>query len=345
MRTSPLKFLAFALLPTLLLVLLAGAAAEITLRFRHDSTAAITGVTGWQLYASEDLVYAWDTYHPLLGWTNAPGYRSDERVPYSVTINGQGLRASREYAALPPPAQRRIAFFGDSMVFGEEVDDDQTVPFHLERALAQSEILNFGVHGYGLGQMALRLEEEGFAFEPDHVVIGYLTYDLLRDPLTQYVHAKPAFRVENGRLVVDNVPVPRDSGLAFWARHSFAGAWLWQRIERLRQRDSLDEALEVAAALLARIRAACVERDVPVTLVHLIDGYTLERMERSTDERLQVDRIRRKLAEAGIDFLDLADFLEDRHAEIGPSLLAPRGHWTGEGNRLIAEQIAAHLSR
>lgn len=208
-----LKHLVFALVPTLLLVALAGVAAEIYLRSRHESTAAISGVSSWQIHESNGLTYAWDTYHPSFGWTNVPDYRSDARVPYSVTINARGLRALHEYTSEPIPGQRRIAFFGDSMVFGEEVDDTDTLPFHLERALAGSEVLNFGVHGYGLGQMALRLEKEGFDVRPDHVVVGYLTYDLLRDPMMQYVHAKPAFRVDAGHLSIENIPVPRDARL------------------------------------------------------------------------------------------------------------------------------------
>ena len=40
------------------------------------------------------------------------------------------------------------------------MDDDETIPFFLERSLQGAEVLNFGVHGFGLGQMMLRLERE-----------------------------------------------------------------------------------------------------------------------------------------------------------------------------------------
>lgn len=229
------------------------------------------------------------------------------------------------------------------MVFGQEVGNTETLPFHLEHAVAGSEVLNFGVHGYGLGQMVLRLEEEGFVLWPGHVVVGYLTYDLLRDPMVQYAHAKPAF--EAGRLVIDNVPVPRDANLGWWARDSFVGAWLWERIQRLKQISTVEASLEITRALLERIRGACGERGVSLTLVHFIDGYTIKRMKTRDRAREEVDLIRGTLAGAGIDFLDLAPFLEERYADIGPSLLAPHGHWTGVGHRLIAVQLAAHLAR
>ena len=40
-------------------------------------------------------------YDPELGWTNLPGYVSDRTVPFAVTINSQGLRATRAFASHP----------------------------------------------------------------------------------------------------------------------------------------------------------------------------------------------------------------------------------------------------
>ncbi len=45
--------------------------------------------------------------------------------------------------------------FGDSCMFGEEVDDHETLAVYLEQRLSHAEVMNFGVHGYGLGQMVL----------------------------------------------------------------------------------------------------------------------------------------------------------------------------------------------
>jgi hypothetical protein len=340
-----LKKVSFALLPTLALVVVVAAVAEIALRFRNESTSAITGVTSWKTAQWKDLVYHWDTYHPLLGWTNLPGYRSGPEVPFEIAINSQGLRALREYPPRPTHDRRRLLIFGDSSVFGEEVDDDQTLPFHLEQEILGAEVLNFGVHGYGLGQMALRLEEEGFALHPDHVVVVYLTYDFMRDPQPRYLHAKPVFRVEGGQLVVENTPVPESAHMPWFTRHSFAAAWIWGRMHRLKpmERGSLDAGLEITSAILARIRAACEARDVPLTLVHVVDGPTIAGLRSNPLERRRVKRIREVLAASEFDLLDLAPYLEERLAATGPSLLAPHGHWSGLGNRLIAARIAEHL--
>lgn len=345
LRFEP-KRLVFALLPSLAIVVLVIAAAEASLRLRHPSPESLSGVTDWKTARWKDLVYHWDIYHPSLGWTNLPGYRSDARIPFEVRINSQGLRALREYAPLPPAGRQRVLVFGDSSVFGEEVDDDETLPFYLEQELPGSEVLNFGVHGYGLGQVALRLEEEGFAANPDRVVVVYLTYSFVRDLTSTYLHAKPAFRVEAGKLLVDNVPVPETTRQPWLLRSSYLAAWTWGRQQRQKPaggRD-LEASLEVMARILARIRSACEARGVPLTLVHIVDGPTLEAMQSDPRERHRVHRIRKELAASGIDTLDLAPSLEISHRLAGDSLLAPHGHWSARGNRLIAGEIARHLA-
>lgn len=91
-----IKKLVFATLPLLFLALLAAVAGEAFLRMRYDGTAAINGVTQWQTAEWENLTYHWDIYHPILGWTNLPGYKSTDDIPFEVTINSQGLRGTRE---------------------------------------------------------------------------------------------------------------------------------------------------------------------------------------------------------------------------------------------------------
>lgn len=84
----------FAAVPTLLLLSIVLVAAELLLRAKYDGVEQITGVADWQVGRFGELTYHWDRYHPSYGWTNIPGYVSDERVPFRVTINGQGLRAT-----------------------------------------------------------------------------------------------------------------------------------------------------------------------------------------------------------------------------------------------------------
>jgi hypothetical protein len=324
--------------------LLALAAAEIALRLAYDRIEALTGVTAWETGRYEDLTYHWDRYDPTLGWTNLPGYESDERVPFRVRINAQGLRGERDTAPAAAPGVTRIAVLGDSTTFGEEVDDAHTVPAHVEAALPGTEVLNFGVHGYGAGQMMLLLEARVFDFEPDVVVVVYLALDIFRDTEAAFVHAKPVFALEEGRVAVRNVPVPERSRQPFLQRHSFVAAWLWGRPRALPAATGIEEHAALLSAIVARMQEACAARGVPLAVVHLIDRNTLEAARRDPAIRAAVDAMRAVVLEAGGEHaLDLTAFLADAHDGDPAGLTKPHGHWSERANRLIAERIAAHL--
>jgi len=104
--------------------------------------------------------------HATLGWEYRPGFESD-----TDHVNAQGLRATREYTLDPPPGVVRVAAFGDSYVYCNEVSDADTWPAVIERRW-QAEVLNFGVGGYGPDQALLRLKAGAAQFMPRVVVLG-----------------------------------------------------------------------------------------------------------------------------------------------------------------------------
>ena len=337
--------LVFAAVTTLLALLLLVAAVELGLRARYERIERITGVSAWETGRWEGLTYHWDRYHPRWGWTNQPGYRSGPDVPFRVTINAQGLRGGRDYPPRPPPGTARVAVFGDSCIFGEEVDDDGTVPLFVERQLEGVEALNFGVHGYGLGQMVLRLEEQGLELAPDHVVLAVLLpTDLVRAGLPRTVHAKPVFGLRDGELVVGNVPVPEASRQPWPERHLFTAAWLWGRPAAGVPPATLGEHVELAERLVARAAAAAGGRGARVTLVTLVVAPTLEEMARDPEHARQVALLRQRFAAFGVDVLDAVPLLANAWAAEGGKLTAPRGHWSARGNCLLGALIARHLS-
>ncbi len=340
------RLLVFSLLPGL--GLLAGSAivGELVLRGRYETISAITGAVEWEVGEWDGLTYYWDEYHPDYGWTNRPGYRSDATVPFQVTINQQGLRAGREYSEHPREGRTRLLFFGDSCAFGEEVDDGQTVPHFLEGYLPGSEVLNFGVRGYGVGQMLLRLEQEGFAWNPHHVVFLILVpSDIHRDVVTEFTHPKPSFHLSDGQLVVANQPVPRASHQSWWKRHWYGAAWLWGRPREIAPDppEYVEDVLPLTGALLDKARSLCEARGVGFTVVHMETGPTFHQMARDPEMRDTVNLIRGELNQGSGTPLDLSRFLAQLVREGARELVAPRGHWNAEGNCLIAGKIAEHL--
>jgi hypothetical protein len=117
-----------------------------------------------------------EQFDPGLGWRYTPGFRGDRH-----RINHQGLRGDREYATAPPPGVDRLAAFGDSFVYGNEVDTPDSWPARLETELGGAEVLNFGVGGYGTDQAWLRYRREGRRFGPRIVLIGFVPDDIRRN--------------------------------------------------------------------------------------------------------------------------------------------------------------------
>jgi hypothetical protein len=106
------------------------------------------------------------TFDADLGWT----VRRASSDP-QLGISAQGLRSARLYE-VPRPADRlRVAAFGDSFVFGSEVDPDEGWTHRIEQ-LADVEVLNYGVPGYGQDQITLRYFKEGDDLQPQVVLFG-----------------------------------------------------------------------------------------------------------------------------------------------------------------------------
>jgi lysophospholipase L1-like esterase len=110
-----------------------------------------------------------------LGWRYRAGFRKG-----GDQISAQGLRSDRLYASTPPTGVLRVAAFGDSYVYGTEVDNAGAWPTLLERLAPGIEVMNYGVGGYGVDQAYLRYVDEGTRLQPHVVVIGFAPVDLPR---------------------------------------------------------------------------------------------------------------------------------------------------------------------
>lgn len=146
----------------------------------------------------------------VLGWR----YRANHRDPRNHT-NSLGVRSQREYPSPVAPGTLRVAAFGDSFVYGNEVSDSAAWPRQVERLFPDIEVLNYGVGGYGVDQAFLRFLAVGREASPRIAIMGFTEDDLTRVvnvyrrfrssdeiPLT-----KPRFLLgRNGRLVL--VPPP-----------------------------------------------------------------------------------------------------------------------------------------
>jgi lysophospholipase L1-like esterase len=117
-----------------------------------------------------------------------------------VRTNSHGMR-DRERSMEKRAGVFRIAVVGDSFTFGFGVENEAAYPSVLERLLNDSgsndkyEVLNFGVGGYSTRDEALVVRHRIMQWNPDLIIIGYVSNDPETDPI-QAPHAyfhKPAW--------------------------------------------------------------------------------------------------------------------------------------------------------
>ena len=172
--------------------------------------------------------YNFYRYDALLGWSNAPGARGVFTRPefsYDLNINSLGLRGA-EITREKPAGVRRIAVLGDSFVWGIGASDEELFTTQLEKKIPNSQVLNFGVAGYGTVQYHL-LTEQVLSLNPDAVVVGFCLGSDFTDSVfwRRYNYYKPYAKIDvNDELVIDGYPLPNvkrfpsryDSGFLGW---------------------------------------------------------------------------------------------------------------------------------
>ncbi|MDD5116261.1 MAG: hypothetical protein PHW98_04265 [Candidatus Omnitrophica bacterium] len=112
-------------------------------------------------------------FDPYLGWGYRPGateekHSSDFDVVYH--INSAGFR-EKEPLEDNKAACFRVIALGESNVFGEGVDYGKRFTEIIEGSLQDVEVINMGVRGFGADQSLLQLENGGFRFRPNTVIL------------------------------------------------------------------------------------------------------------------------------------------------------------------------------
>jgi hypothetical protein len=160
----------------------------------------------------------WFVLDDHLGWRTRPGHSDDQTM-----ISMQGLRSQREYTPVAAEGILRIAAFGDSFVYCNEVALEHAWPRRMEILDPSIEVLNYGVSTYGTDQAYLRYVAEGHVFEPDVVILGFFEADLNRlvNVFRSFIspqlwpRPKPRFVLDAGELRLLSNPVTAASYRAF----------------------------------------------------------------------------------------------------------------------------------
>jgi hypothetical protein len=286
-------------------------------------------------------------YHPRLGWLPRPGRVS---TGWTSNVDASGVRSNGGSIST---TGRPILAVGDSFTFGDEVEDHETWAAHLE-SLLKRRVLNAGVGAYGIDQAFLRAELLLDQYDPEVVILSFISDDINRTEYSYYPYGrgwKPYFRYRDGALVLQNVPVPQERapsgarnletlrralGFSFLAdavlRRTFPGWWHdYPTIEQVHQ-----DGEAVSVDLLDRLHSLMKARGGRLIVIALA---TKGRIGGNTRLPNLVKRAREK----GMDVLDLStEVLELPPSEL-QGLFLPGGHYSPATNRSIAERIATYV--
>jgi hypothetical protein len=268
---------------------------------------------------------------PLLGWRNA----------YPAWEGGVARTGWRTPEALEEKHER-IVLIGDSFVFGLRLRCWETISSYLQSELNNEvDVVNLGVRGWGLDQMALSATRVAPSFRPRTVILAFIAADLARS-CTRFGFnmSKPYFVLKNGVAQPAGIPVPT----------------LQQKAaEHRRPYRRLEDALAVFAAksrlvrlvgqvLLQRQRERCVDQLNPAIL-----DYAIAHSEPSTkllfvhlDGNLPPEFEKR--VKAMPNFISVASQVGRISRELGiPPKRQPDGHPEPELNRIYARALAEAL--
>jgi len=281
---------------------------------------------------------------PDLGYTLLPGSRvhawsrlGSETI-YDAYYNIDSL-GHRVTLSGDPGAKRTVAFIGGSFVFGEGLDDDQTLPSAYALASPQDHVINLGIPGHGPNHVLARLErgelESLLSNEtPSIVVYVFIDAHVARCVGSFFITTRFGRRAPYYRLDATSVcrvgdfesGRPLRSLLYRVLRKSAALEWSgfdWPRSDAA-------DSLELTARVVQRC-AQTFEEQVPGGRFVFV-AYPGARLASAVLARAELPPM------SVLDYTDLFDPASPGHS------LAHDGHPSQHANRILAESLAQDLA-
>jgi hypothetical protein len=191
----------------------------------------------------------------IIGYTYPIWYMPDQYTGYSlrpgvegwytregqsyVRVNSEGLR-DREHQKQKPPNTVRIAVLGDSFSEAMHVPQEDTFWWLMERKLKSCpefagkniEVINFGVSGYGTAQELLTLRHKVWDYQPDIVLLAFLTFNDIMDnsKALKDTEEMPYFVYKNNELVLDDSYLTSRTYLKLNSPWNRLGRWIRDRV-------------------------------------------------------------------------------------------------------------------
>jgi hypothetical protein len=274
-------------------------------------------------YVSDEknLTYRYDAE---LGWFPIPNSHKQFMGARLINVehNNDGFRDINHGVK----SKKRIAFLGDSFVWGYDAEQPERFTDKLQRLLPGCEIMNMGVSGYGTDQEFLLLQRWFDRYQPDMVVVVFTGNDCL-DNNDRYVYTgyyKPYYDLEKGKLVLKGIPV-RKSLNYYYPQYPFlAKSLLLQKIIKVCEKVASprrDLSKDVTPNILRAMKAYIESKGATFKLVY---SFNVD-----YEKNLSFCKA------TGIDCLFLGD--NEMNSIYG-------GHWSPRGNDSVCAKIYRSLS-
>jgi hypothetical protein len=300
---------------------------------------------------------------------NIPNARYWHRTPEAdvqYRINGEGMRADRDYPLEKPSGTCRIALFGDSYFMGYELDLEDTFAYQLEKRLKEAgihaEVLNFSVSGFGTAEMIKAYEGFGRRFDPDIVIFEW-------DEISPDNNVRSdLFQVSNGllrRAAPTYLPAIRVQDLLmksaiyrFVADNSQVYTFIRERVAGIVQ-DVLLRVQALANRTAAGAQSASID-DYPTLLSGLLLQYANETISNENREFVVVEiprRMSRVSFESALDLLPvqtreqvkvlspIATFRSAANPDTKLYFEKGHGHLTARGVELLLDSVEGPIQR
>lgn len=281
------------------------------------------------------------------GWEMLP---SIEHYTYQhrVRVNALGLRGPEVGAK--EEGELRVLVLGDSLVYGQGVADDETIPSHLRECLAERDsgsrlctVVNAGHRAYDTNQELALLEELGARIDPDVVVLCWFWNDFVERPVQ-----------ETFETLSKSGPVTFDTG----DRVEGADWWRWQAKQLARRSalvmlvhdwvraarseflsaQTIEGGTRKLGAYCKRFAADCTRLGARPVFAIVPDANTILASHPSAEIAERAAEIARA---SGLTVVTLLEPLRALATESGElPVLAFDGHYSDAGNRAMAERLA-----
>jgi hypothetical protein len=303
-------------------------------------------------------------YDERLGWVHVPNARF---ALGDLIFGDQGVRMPSHQ--IVPLQEGAVLVVGDSFGAGSEVNSPDSWPAQLERT-AGTQVINAAVGAYGLDQIVLRAEDLLPRLKPRLLLVQTrLEYGISVNRMSINGGApKPYFHVHDGKLVLENEPVPRIASMSRdigWTRsvlgHSYLIEYMMTRLNLLQWWVSSsmatkivlsnEEAVEVTCLLMRRIAELRDRSNVRIGLIFQYSGT--DGIGPTLGWETDRARVVGCAEQNRLDVVDVLDPLRSVYRDEGLSSYQRLwvmhdnnrlyGHMSAEGNRLIANLVFRQL--